>query len=52
MGALTGDLDGTKIQVLRTLSSFEFDWLCVELEGRVEFVPGIGVFNVAGCIIP
>ena len=51
-GALTGNLGETKIQVLRVLSSFEFDWLLVETEGRVEFIPGIGVFHVVGCVIP
>ncbi len=51
-GALTGDLGETKIRVLRVLLSFKFDWLRVETEGRVEFVPGIGVFHVAGCVIP
>ncbi len=52
MGALTGDLGGTKIWVLQVLPYFKFDWLRVEMGGRVEFVLGIGVCYFAGCVTP
>jgi hypothetical protein len=51
-GALTGNLGGMKIRVLRVLPFFEFDWLRVETGGRVEFVPGIGVCHFLGCVTP
>ncbi len=52
MGESTGNQCKTKIRALGVLSCFEFGWLHVGTEGRFEFVPGIGVYHVAGCVKP